>query len=584
MLEKLDFAVRHYALLAAFVLAFWGVGRAVLVRAMRLDPIDEWLDFAMAVAVGMGVFMLAFLGLALGGSLRTVPIIGLLVSGVLLSANEIRHGRLGPPQGTHKEPLTLMNGVILVAILAASTLLGPLSPPHRWDELMYHLPLARQWALSGELTVNEWLRYAWFPYNFHLLFAAALVLYDDVSARLLHALAGWVVALLIFRVGVKFVNRFTACAATSIWLLATKGEYDSAYIDMGVTLFVFSACIAARMWVAHPLQRRWLWVACFLLGVGAGSKYQVLAFVPFFLAVLIRHDRRASTVAGAAAIFLVPCIYWYARNAILTGDPFNPIGGKLFGFTSWNLGDYEYQLADLKRAASWPPWTFWLAALAPLFRPLRQHPDFRGAAAFSIYAFAVWWVTSHYDRYLMPAYPVMALLSGMFLQFAWSSVAQTAGRLGARPKLWLIGSCWAVAIVVALASSLRRLETGWSRIATAPEASAAFLRQQVSGFRLVQQAKQFTGARIYQWGLEGAIYYAPNPIWGDHFGRWRYRDVASLNPRQLMQKLVSDKFDILLVHSATVPGLESKEGFVDYFEQTLSVDGHKAYRIRRIEP
>lgn len=55
----------------------------------------------------------------------------------------------------------------MVALEAAArpTLFAPLGPPISWDELMYHLPQARQWALSGQLSVNEWLRYPWFLYN-----------------------------------------------------------------------------------------------------------------------------------------------------------------------------------------------------------------------------------------------------------------------------------------------------------------------------------------------------------------------------------------------------------------------------------
>lgn len=579
MPEKLAFAARHYALLAVFVLAFWGTGRVLLARALRLDPVDKWLDFAMAVAVGMGVFILAFLALALGGALRSPGVIALLAGGALLAANELRLRRRDPPQGAAASSQGPAWGVVLVGLLAAATLLSPLSPPHRWDELMYHLPHARQWATSGALTVNEWLRYSWFPFNFNLLFAAAFVLDDDVSARLLHALAGWLVALLILRAGIRFADRTTACVATAIWLIATKGEYDSAYIDMGVTLFVLSACIAATLWVANPGDRRWLMVACFLLGVGAGSKYQVLAFVPFFLAVLLKHDRRAGTLVAASAAFLVPCVYWYARNAVLTGDPFNPIGGKLFGFTSWNLADYEYQLADIRRNAGWPSWMFWMAALVPLFKSLRGRPHVRGAALFCGYAVAVWLLTSRYDRYLMPAYPVLALLSGLFVRFVWTSASAMAARFGVRPQRWLAGSAWMAATGLVLGLGFKRLEASWERIATTPEARAGFLQDRVSGFRLVQKAAQFRGAKIYQWGLEGAIYYAPNPVWGDHFGRWRYRDIDSLPPAQLAAKLRSEGFDLLLVHAERVAGFEARQGFADQFLAVLDEDGHKAYRL-----
>lgn len=555
-----------------------------MLRFLRLRSDDTWLTIGLEVAVGMGIFILALQGLAVAALLNAPALIILLSTGALQAGHELWRHRLESKTQPATAHRAIPYGTILVAIVAASTLLRPLSPPRGWDELMYHLPHARQWALSGELTVNDWLRYAWSPYNFNLLFAAALVLYDDLLAHLLHAFAGWMVALLIFRTGWGYGNRLTAYAATLIWLLATRNEYATAYIDMGITLFIFSACIAAKLWTDQPADRRWLWISCFLLGVGSGAKYQALAFLPFFLVILLRHDRRLSTVSIAAAIFLLPCIYWFARNAILTGDPFNPLGAKLFGETSWNQSDFAYQFADLKRAANWPVWTFWPALLAPLLAPLRRHPDFRGAAAFSIYAVAVWWATSHYDRYLMTAYPVLALMSGMVLHFAWAKVAGVGERWAGRPQKSLATTVLVIAIALTFLANLRHIKTGWVRIVTTPEGRASFLAGEVNGYRLMQQARQFTGARIYQWGLEGVIYYGPNPIWGDHFGRWRYRDLVGLDSRQLMLKLVSEDFDMLLVHSATVPSLERQADFARYFHQVLSADGHKAYKIVKTDP
>ena len=72
------------------------------------------------------------------------------------------------------------------------------------------------------------------------------------------------------------------------------------------------------------------------MGVAVGSKYQALFFLPFLAMTLVLVDRRPSTLLLVLVCLVVPCGYWYARNAIMTGDPFNPLGGKLFGFTDWN--------------------------------------------------------------------------------------------------------------------------------------------------------------------------------------------------------------------------------------------------------
>ena len=81
--------------------------------------------------------------------------------------------------------------------------MAPLAPPAAFDELMYHLPYAREVAHSGSLGIHEWLRYPWFPYNYNLLYAAALLVGDDVLPHFLNALAGWLSVWMVYRLGVQ---------------------------------------------------------------------------------------------------------------------------------------------------------------------------------------------------------------------------------------------------------------------------------------------------------------------------------------------------------------------------------------------
>ena len=51
----------------------------------------------------------------------------------------------------------------VLVLTALPALVEPLAPPAVFDELMYHLPYAREVAQSGRLGVHEWLRYPGFP-------------------------------------------------------------------------------------------------------------------------------------------------------------------------------------------------------------------------------------------------------------------------------------------------------------------------------------------------------------------------------------------------------------------------------------
>src|SRR6218665_1505790 len=151
---------------------------------------------------------------------------------------------------------------IALALVALPALVAPLAPPAAFDELMYHLPYARLVAQQGTLGIHDWLRYPWFPYNYNLLYAAALQVGDDVLPHFLNALAGALSVLMIFRLGILHANRLTACIGAAIWL--GMGDYANALIDMGVALFVLSAFVALWWWrESEPLRdgTRWLCLA-----------------------------------------------------------------------------------------------------------------------------------------------------------------------------------------------------------------------------------------------------------------------------------------------------------------------------------
>jgi 4-amino-4-deoxy-L-arabinose transferase-like glycosyltransferase len=588
VLQKWVFAGTQYALLAAFLFACWGIGRGLmrlrprrpaLLLALPVAQADAW-PHPIAIALGMGVFVCVLQALAIAGRLAQAPVAASIALGAALGIAEIvRAARSGLP-GPARVPRSRAErgSLAALALLALPTLVAPLGPPMAWDELMYHLPHARQWASSGQLQVNEWLRYPWFPYNYDLLFAGALLLGNDVLPHLLHAAAGWLAACLIYRLGVEHLrDRVAACVAAGLWLVLTMGQYDRAYIDMGVALFVLVACLALQRW-RDGADRTWLAACAFSLGVAAGAKYQVLALLPFFAVVLALRDRRASTWLLAGFCLALPCIYWYARNAVATGDPFNPVGGRLFGFTDWNLADHRGQFEDLRSKAGWPHWALWPALAAPFVAELRRRPAVRGAMVLAAYMVLVWIASSRYPRYLVSAYPLLALLAAA----GWMHLARTALALVAvrhRPlaRQWAGGLLVACVGVASVVWSLRYGE----RIAPTPQAREALLRERVAGYAMWTYLHAHPAGRIYQMGLEESLYYAPQPIWGDAFGPWRYIDFVDLAPQDLYRKLAGQGFDALLVNTANIPQTTSKPGFEKFF---VPVHTDAAIRLYRLAP
>lgn len=600
------FAAAHYAALAVFVLACWGFGRALLARLSPPTRRDAWLEAAMAATLGVGLFICAFQVLAIFGAFKAGATVALIVAGVVAAALQLRPWwrdvrTVRALAVAPAAPWTRADKIAAIALglVALPALVAPLAPPAAFDELMYHLPYARQVAQQGSLGIHEWLRYPWFPYNYNLLYAAALQVGDDVLPHFLNALAGVLSAIMVLRLGIKNTNRLTALIGTAIWV--GIGDYSNALIDMGVALFVLGACVALWWWrESQPVQggTRWLGLAAFCLGVAAGSKYQALTFLPLVALFVVWHERRPKAWALALLCFLVPCVYWYARNAVMTGDPFNPIGARVFGFTEWIPTDYVQQVADVRDHAARPNALIWAVFLAPFSVLWKRSAAVRAAGWFCFYSVAVWLVTSRYPRYLTASFPLLALMAAIGWQvlFGWvaTGVRRAFGAGAAQDgapttapagRLGLAGDWIVVLLVAALAAvSLKQTAVKVAMISPTPESREAFLRQHVPGYAAMDYLRQHANGRVYQIALNEAIYYGPNPIWGDTLGPWRYRDFLLLPPGDMAVKLAGLGFTAIVMPTSMVPTLATRPGFDQHFALLYEKDGGRAYRILSTAP
>ncbi len=571
-----------YVQLTIFLVACWGWGQTVLKWHYAALPTRA----PLSTSLGMGVVICALQALAILGQLVPIAVLAVLGVGVCLAVGyglrllssvraDATESRIGFQRSKAEQFILALLALFLLPLVVV-----PLGPPLAWDELMYHLPHAREWALSGKLQVNAWLRYPWFPYNFDLLFAAALMLDNDVLPHLLHAATGAITAWLIYRLGVQHLrDRAAAGLAALIWVLLSRSLYGWAYVDMSVAMFILTACVALQEWHTSGAclvsrDRRWAFVCAFMVGVAAGVKYQVLALLPLFALVLAWHDRRPATWLGVVFFLCLPCLYWYGRNAVMTGDPFNPVGGRLFGFTDWNLDDYRWQFEDLRRNAGWPHWTLWPALAVPLLPALRRQKILRHSFFIAAYMVVAWAATSRYPRYLMFAFPLLALLVAASVMYA---LHQLGGWLAAKLP-WVArwrGAFGYTLIVVAALSNLHSTGKHWQNIAPTEAARNATLADRVSGYGVWIYLQSHPQAKIYQFALEDAIYYAPRPIWGEVFGPWRYRDYANLPTGQLFQKLRNEGFTALVIHTGRLPDLTARADFERYFRR-LHRDGQVA--------
>jgi 4-amino-4-deoxy-L-arabinose transferase-like glycosyltransferase len=539
------------------------------------------------MVIGQGVFIVILQCLAVSGNLLYIWLVVLLLGAGILGLLEWRrrerHLLLWSIQAWQKSTKPERYGFLLAAIFVIPTLLAPLSPPFPGDELLYHLPHAQQWAQTGHLVINEWLRYPWFPYNYNLLFAGAYVIYDDVFTHMFNTLAGLLVAIITYRLGAKYFHVAVGVVSTIIWMQILRGDFGKANVDMGVTLYVLSASIAFYWWMNSQNDRRWLAISAFLIGVAVGSKYQGLLFLPFFGLALVWIDRRANSWLIATIALLIPSLYWYLRNAILTGDPFDPMGGNIFGFFDWDHRDYVNQFEDLKRHSGFPNWLLWPAVLSVFSPSSRRSPVHIATILLCTYTIVVWMVTSHLPRYLMPVFPLLALLAAEQWCLLFKRIFVGLKNFITPAKICSMeNAAWLIVFVAISISSGAAGKRYWDRIATNQEERREILKKVIPGYSVLEYANANKMGRIYiVGGLTDAIYYAPHPIWGDAFGPWRHLDIVSNDPIIFAGELSKRNFDAVIADGSLCLELERHPSFKKYFSIVFQEGGARLYRLER---
>lgn len=576
-MEKLQFALLHYAELAIFVASCYGFGIWITRFGKSFAPLDKIFSIVLTICVGMGLFIVGLQALGILGLLKKVYVAALLVAGLFflvsswfyrpssLSENsEMASSSEKPRQKTHWFFLSLL--VLIVVDLFPL----PLHPPMDWDEVMYHLPHAREWATAGRLTVNEWLRFPLFPYNFNLLYSAGLIYGNEIFPHMANALAGWLVAIGLFRLADIYFNRAVASIAVLLFVWAVLGQFSGAMVDLGVTLFLFCGFSCVFIWFEKK-NVSFLCVAVFLIGVAAGIKYQALTFVPLLAVVILLRERRPLHLFGLLMLFALPCTYWYLRNYLVAGDPINPMGGPIFGYWSWNAGDMALMLADIQRNSDWPKPYLWPALGALFIRSKFGYAPFRAAVIFSVYAFIIWIFTSHHARYLMPAFPVIALLTAIVMNHLYAKliVRPKVTLSSVKAQLFTNSQNALAALFLALLSAAVFISfvKEWQTIQTTADHRSAFLKTKIKSFEIGEFLQHHSEYRVVQIELESDLYYLPANTIGDWFGPGRYRAFDGLSSTELADRLKLFNANAILLSkkSARSRRIMDAKDFADHF-------------------
>jgi hypothetical protein len=511
--------------------------------------------------------------------------------------------------------------IILIAGLTAPVLLVPLYPPVTWDEIAAHLPWAKDYVEHSGLSYNIFLRYPLYPQNIDLLYALSLLYYDDILAHLMHAVTAIITALGIYHLGTITFDKKTGIIAVLIFLsnpIIVLHLMKTSYIDLGLMLFVFLAFYCITMWTMYK-QDYWIYLAAISTGIAMGTKQLGMMYVVFYAVWIAFQCRKTSTTAKYLLISLVVGSPWYIRSYFISGDPFHPFGGEIFGYWLWDkvdlVGQTQHLLQSTGTTRGLPsllklPWNIifnseyhtegsiasgMIAAFAAIFLFPKLNKFSRILTLFVFVNVLIWFFTSQILRYLVPVFPMIALLAACVLIQVYETYIIQPTRWIFRDTLtWRNSAVKGLAVVALFVVVWPNLNLGkkimieldQNPIPVTATMRDKYINDRVPSFELLQIANQNPHLAIYQYGFENSFYFAKGTMMGDFFGLARYSKIENSlsEPKALHDTLTSLKANLFLVnkhaHELELPNFDYGPSFEPYFFLIAETPEAALYRIK----
>lgn len=527
------FFAKYLAAIALLTATSYGAGH-IASRRMR----D--MTAAMKCALGLAVLALVFFFLGIAHGLNIISIAVIAVPCVVVAMID--------------RPSVDLRLATAFAVFALPAFVLSLTPPHAFDETLYHLPTVARFASTHALPFIPDVRMPVFPQADEVLRVPLFQMFGDTATHLLSLLAMLVTILLVAEEGVLAVALFAG--APIVVLLATTG-----YVEALLTTFVTAAFIALERW-RRTHTAGWLIIAGIFAGSAASVKYLGLFFCAAFAIAVAGTARRWRDAAIFIVALLVVALPWYARIFFYTHNPLFPFLPSLFGHSAWELSIAQVHENPLRRLVRlpWdlvvsrsrvnaqPPWSPALLLSLPLAVVAAWRGDKRARMVLAIaLAWIVVWLALPADsRYLTTLLPMLSIVA--------------ASALGPLVSRRLVVAMSLILLAIAPLYALYRLRADGFPPTTVPARETWLARYypEWSGLTLLNSGAR-DGDGVWVCGAEQLKYhYRRGVMIGDENGVGRYdRFVGARSSSELAQRLDALHVRaVLIVHrKCAVPAL-----------------------------
>ncbi|HEV7216118.1 MAG TPA: glycosyltransferase family 39 protein [Chloroflexota bacterium] len=468
-----------------FVLAMLLLAWAAGLRLLRSMPIvwHSRLELAtFSIACGLALF--AYLTLAITLARLLYPYVVLALTGALLwllrgdlreVAGDVRaaagavvgFGR----RGKGVAPAVAAVGLIILLFALPTAVM----PPFSYDALLYHLSVPKMFVEQHRYVVVPTIAQASFPFTVEMLYTLCLLFGSEAGAALLHLSFGVLTALAIWCFAARWFSARAGWFAVAAFISASEVTHwaPAADIDLALTLYSFLALYAGMAWLSGR-QSALLALGAVMAGIAMGIKYTAAATVLVVVLLVLTADgwrlrdlkRVLAPACAFAALTLLVAAPWYVKNLLVFHNAFYPLLARPYldavlaplqvapavqpPRSAWSLLRLPFSLLTTGSDLAITGRAFGDYLQLPLQAYLRGDLEVYGrpsllflAAPFSLLAWrqvtvrrlvlvtaalsVIWALGAQELRYVLPAFPLYALLASVVL--AQATLAAAMGRL-----------------------------------------------------------------------------------------------------------------------------------------------------------
>ncbi|MEN3335436.1 MAG: hypothetical protein V7641_4801 [Blastocatellia bacterium] len=477
-----------------FALALIAIGFCVgrkSARLLSLSFVSAAEEFSFSAMMGIGLIGLLVLGLGLARMLMPATMAVFFAVLMALSWREgatlygvIKAGLAAATTTWLRRALTVLFGA-LVAIL----MLRALTPPHAFDEAIYHLPATRAFVDQGQVYPLVDNAAGNMPFLMQMLYAICLMAKTDVAAKVLSLSVALICGLAVYGFCARFLSRRTGVVALFAFFGAgiVIEVAVTCRVDVSLACMLFLATYAMMISLQSG-ERAWLYASALFAGFALGIKHTAAAWilllgVMYLLESFLRKSAPPLAVIKRGllytAITLLIASPWFIKNQIWFHNPIYPFAtGEVAEFSDDHVRyftpadeaklDAQFEQARRQmpaqvqeretalvqavanRAIQHPPhfWEYftnpdlyntpesyhdpnYLFLLLPLLLVLRKSRWVIWLAALSIAFYLLLTQVIWHSRYLLPMYPALTVATAYVLTGVaeWAAAKAKSGWL-----------------------------------------------------------------------------------------------------------------------------------------------------------